>query len=242
MGYFANAIVLTSEPDFNLASAANPDRLARGYKHKIHPIWLLDYWKPRGKLGLRQAPFCDPAIGAFRTDISTLNAQSSAFLGTLQRLKQHLNSSSGEPEISYVHLAIAVAAKLQAPVFCFAADDEELDFGCRVEPGSVVSLGCRFDWLEVRYSNGQVAVTPQNVFTEGNEDEFEGMIVGVESLAGVSVLPAVELENGRTLYENPVEQWPVEAGYPAEVLGLGTWDPLLNVESDFTVVYEKLSV
>jgi hypothetical protein len=70
---------------------------------------------------------------------------------------------------------------------------------------------------------------------------MQDVITAAKTVAGVSVLEPRDIEGGPTLYECPVSQWPKAAGDPAGVLGLGTWDPLLNVEEEFAVVFEKLS-
>ena len=61
-------------------------------------------------------------------------------------------------------------------------------------------------------------------------------------MPGVQVLEPRDVEGGRVPYENPVAQWPRVAGDPAEILGLGTWEPLVNLEKDFAVVFERLGV
>jgi hypothetical protein len=241
VGYFANGFVFTSKPDFEAASKVVAGRLARGYKHNQHPVWLLDLWKPRGKLQLRCTPFCDPAADRFRADLDVLDARTRAFLTALERLQQAIGFRNVGAEVSNVHLALAMAASTRCPTFFFAADDEETDMGCNAVSGSLVSFGCRLDRLSVQYSTGQVAVTPLNYLEDGDEEGLENLIHAAKTMAGISVLRPRDIENGRVLYENPVSQWPKEAGNPAEILGLGTWDPLLHIESDFAVVFEKLS-
>jgi len=241
MSYFANGFVFTSKPDFEAASKLVASRLARGYKHNYHPVWLLDLWRPRGKLQLRRAPFCDPAADGFRGDLTTLDVPTRAFLAALERLQQAIRFQNAGPEVSNVHLALAVAGSTRCPAFFFAADDEETDMGCNAVSGSLVSFGCRLDRLSVQYSTGQIAVTPLNYLEDDDEEGLEELTRAAKAVAGISVLEPRDIETGRVLYENPVGQWPKGAGNPAEILGLGTWDPLLNIEDDFAVVFEKLS-
>lgn len=240
MGYFANGFVFTDQPDFEAASKVVPGRLARGYKHNQHPIWLLDMWKPRGKLQLRRSPFCDPAADGFHTD-SALDVPTRAFLTALEALREAIELGSREPEVSGIHLALGVAAAARCPAFFFAANDEETDMACNAVSGSLVSFGCRLDRLSVQYISGQTTITPLNYLEDGDEEGLQDLIGAAKTVAGISVLASRDIEDGQVLYENPVGHWPKAAGNPADILGLGTWDPLLNVEKDFAVVFEKLS-
>jgi hypothetical protein len=238
MGYFANGFVFTSEPEFKAASVAIPARCARGYKHKERPIWLLDLWKPRGRLQLRRAPFCDPVAGGFRADIAAVDVPTREFLTKLERLKVAIGHRNGDPEQGHVHAALAVAAAARCPVFFFAADDEETDVGCRTVPGSLVSFSGRLDRLSVHYATGQTTVTRLNFLDDGDDEGLQELITKAKGVAGVVLTKPRDIEGGQVLYENPVGQWPTEAGDPAEMLGLGTWDPLSSIEEDFTVVFE----
>lgn len=242
MGYFGNGFVFTSKPDFEAATKVVPDRLARGYKHIHHPVWLLDFWKPRGKLQVRRAPFCDPAADGFRTDLSGIDAATRAFLTVLEGLEPATGCRNTGPEISCVHLALAISGATQCPTFFFAADDDETDIGCNAVWGSLVSFGCRLDRLSVDYIAGQTTVTPLNYLEDVGEEDLQELILAVKSVAGISVLEQRDIENGQVLYENPVGQWPKAAGNPTEILGIGTWEPLLNLENDFAVVFEKLTM
>lgn len=240
MGHFANGCVFTSKPEFDAASKVIPGQLARGYKHNHHPVWLLDLWKPRGKLQLLRSPFCDPAVSAFRIDLKDVDTATRSFVTIFERLQKAIGYAG--QELSYVHLGLAVAAAAGCPAFVFAADDEEADLACNAVSGSLVSFGCRLDRLSVQYSGSQIAVTPLNHLENNDEEGLHEIIGTVKSVAGVHVLEPRESEGGQVLYENPVGQWPKAAGSPADILGLGTWDPLLNLEKDFVVVFERLSV
>src|SRR5262245_31529470 len=92
MGYFTNGFVFISAPDFKAASAAVPGRFARGYKHKVNALWLLDLWRPRGRLQLRCAPFCDPAADGFSMNLDGVDAPTRAFLATFERMKRAVDT------------------------------------------------------------------------------------------------------------------------------------------------------
>ncbi len=240
MGYFANGFVFAAEPDFAAVGAAIPDRLARGYKHRQRPVWLLDLWPPPRRPSPRRAPFSDPAADGFRTDLAAVDGGTRDFLAALQRLKEVVvGYRAADPECGCAHLALAVAAAARRPTYFFAADDEELDLGCRTVPGSLVSFGCRLKSLAVEYGAGRTTVTPLNFPEDEDGDDLRDLIARASRVEGVSVLPPRDVEGGLPFYQNPVAQWPAEAGDPAEVLGLGTWDPLLNVERDFATVFDR---
>ena len=239
MGYFANGFVFTNQPDFEAASKIVPARSARGYKHSRHPIWLLDLWTPRGAAN-RRSPFCDQAAEGFRTD-APFDAPTGVLLTALEGLRKAIWSGRAGQEVAGIHLALTVAAATRCPTFFFAADDEEIDMACNAEPGTLVSFGCRLDRLSIQYAAGQTAVTPLNYLEDDDEEGLQDLIEAVKTVPGISVEAPRDIDGGQALYENPVSHWPESAGDPAEILGLGTWDPLLNLEDDFTVVFEKLS-
>jgi hypothetical protein len=239
VGYFANGFVFTAEPDFAAVSAAICGRFVRGYKHNRQPVWLLDLWEPRGWRSTRHHPFQDAAADGFRAKLTAVDADTREFLATFQRLRVAVGHRNGEPEQGNVHLALAVAAAARRPTFFFAADDQETDMGCRALPGSLASFGCQLDRLAVEYSAGRTTATPLNFLEDDDEGGLRDVIARASLVAGMSVLPRRDIEGGQRLYENPVAQWPREAGDPVEMLGLGTWDPLLNVERDFAVVFER---
>lgn len=239
MGWFSNGIVFTSAPDFKAASTIVPDRCARGYKHRQQAVWLLDLWKPRGKLQLRRAPFCDPFVSGFRADLAGVDGATRTFLTAIEQIQQALEVPGAEA--SYVHLALALAEATQLPAFVFVANDEEIDMGCNAIPGSLASFGCRLDRLSIRFLDGQTEVTPINHVEDDDEEGVRERIDAVKPVAGISVKAPRDVEGGQILYENPVAQWPHAAGDPVEMLGLGTWEPLMNLERDFAVVFEKLN-
>jgi hypothetical protein len=233
-------LVFAAEPDFAAVGSAVSDRHVRGYKHNRRPVWLLDVWQPRGKLAFRRAPFCDPAATGFRMDLEAVDADSRGFLAKLQLLREAIGQRTADPELGNLHLALAVAKAARQFTFFFAADDDETDMGCQTVAGSLVSFGGRIDRLAVQYSEGRTTVTPLSFLEDDDEEDLRKLIARASRVAGVSFLPPRDIEGGQTLYENPVAQWPTDAGDPAEILGFGTWDPLLNIERDFAVVFERL--
>jgi len=60
----------------------------------------------------------------------------------------------------------------------------------------------------------------------------------IARIEGVSVKPIELLEGGLPLYDSAVQLWP--AGDPDVLLGVGTWDPFLNVENDLVAEFERV--
>lgn len=237
MGYFANGFVFTAEPNFAAVPPVLPGRSIRGYKHNHRDLWLLDVWKSRGRLR-RHAPFCEPAAEDFIADHSSFDDPTQQFLTTFQQVITTCEPGAGSDEVSINQMALVIAAAARRPTYFFAADDEELDLGGRADPKALLSFSCRLCRTSVRYDRGRVEVTPLSY----GEDELDVQAFAdcMKALPQVILHPSRDMGDGPLLYENPVEQWPQEAGDPTAILGFGTWDPLLNVESDFHVVFESL--
>jgi hypothetical protein len=239
VGLFSNGFVFTTQPDFDAATRAIPDRFARGYKHTQHSVWLLDLWKPRGKQSERRSHFCDPLPENYRTDLSLVDAATRALLAKVEHLGQTSEEEFG-PVVAGIHLTVDVASAAGIPAFFFAADDEELDMACQAIPGTLDTLGCRLGDLALNYSRGRITVTPLKHLEDTDADLVEEAIEAASQVEGVFISEPREIENGLKLYENPTAFWPKAAGNPAEILAIGTWDVYTNLESDFAVVFEKL--
>ena len=239
MGYFSNGFVFTTLPDFEGVGNAIPNRWARGYKHNQNSIWLLDLWRSLEKPQRRREPFCEPAGDGFQMDLAVIDGATREFLDIFERLLRAVSLRDSSLAFSSTYLALAVAAAARCPTFFFAADDEETDMGCNAIPGSLISFGCRLDRLCVEYNGEKVSATPLNYDEDDDEDGMRELIAAANTVPGLSVQKPRTIEGGQISYEHPVAQWPEVAGDPTEILGLGTWDPLLNIEQDFRVVYEK---
>lgn len=236
MGYFVNALVFDTPPDFNAIVKINPGRFACGYKHKSKPFWLLDFWLPRGTIRRRVGPFCDPAFarGQF------FESFPSEPLHPMNRLLSLFEAVDIDPdvELEYIHFAVAVSRATKNDVHCFAADDNELDVGVNAANGNLVSFGVRRDCISFVYENDQCTVTPINLFDEENEEEFVRTVGKLKSLGVTEFADVRDNMDGQQLFEHPVGQWPFDNGTAEEILGLGTWDPLINLDNDFEIIFE----
>jgi hypothetical protein len=134
-------------------------------------------------------------------------------------------------------LTLAVAAAAQLPTFYFAANDEFIDMACKTIPGALVAFGCRLASASLQYGEGQTDVTPLRLAEDDDEGTVENIVNALEHFPGISLEQTVNVEGGLRLYENPVKHWPPDAGNVTETLGLGTWDPFADFESQFDVVF-----
>ncbi len=235
MGYFSNALVFTSAPDFQALLGVNPGRYAQGYKHRSKPFWLMDFWMPRGTIKRRVGPFCDPAFATGTFTATVADEQSQKAIETFRDICNAIGSSSNR-ELEYLNFAIAASRVVETKVMLFAADDEDLDLGVNAWRGSLVSFGIRSHCVSIVYHAGVCHVTPLNIFED--ERELDPLLTRLRSLRAITLGPTQTELEGQELYEHPVGQWPAEHGTAAEILGLGTWDPLVSLEEDFEVVFE----
>lgn len=167
--------------------------------------------------------------------------------------------------IDYLARALAVADRAEVPTFFFTADDEFQDVGCRAEPGRLAEFAGRFPDFSVRCLDGAVRVlVPDRDALDSFPTERLDVLRGVEGVEVVvrrgrrppplpvadgggsvarrpSASVAGDLARWGVFYRFPVELWPREAGNPAAVLGLGTWDLFDGFDQDFEPEFPRAS-
>jgi hypothetical protein len=234
VGYFTSGCVFTSEPRFADIAAAFPRLVVRGYRHAAEPIWLLDlYKKPtRGQ----QSPFTARA-NQMEVALGSPAAEATALLGGLESLLGALPKGAGHGARE-LRLALAVAEPANASTFYFAGDDDLVDFACVVDRGSVHRLRCRMQDLTVAHERGRTEILPHVLVLHDDETPSPELLRLVRNAVDWAVGVPRELAGDHPLHESAVALWPTEAGDPAALLGVGTWDPLENLARDFRVVFE----
>jgi len=237
MGYFANALVFKSQPDFDSLVKINPGRFARGYRHNTKPFWLLDFWMPRGTIRRRVGPFCDPAFAPGKYCDSSLASKTLHPVGKLLSIFKAVSISPGI-ELEYVQFAIEVSRAAKNYVYCFAADDNDLDVGINASDGELLSFGIRSDCISFVFENNRCTTTPINLYDDDSQKEFARTLAKLKEIGITEIAEVRDGMDGQQLYEHPVGQWRFENGTAEEILGLGTWDPLNNLENDFEIVFE----
>lgn len=241
MGSFSNGFVFTIEPDFEGLADCVRDRNLRGYAHRSRDVWLLDAWEPSKRPETQHRPFTTDVVRRVPFESSTEHASPAArqFLDVLPRIKQQTFLSSPEPEHSGLKIALAISHAVEGEVYFFAADDELVDCACIASKRNLSRVRCRFDQLDVEFENGSTLITPL-LFEE--HPDYGQPASDIPDLtgkfAGVVIRPAREIE-ALELYANPAKLWPSSAGDPGETLGFGTWEPLMNLERDFQIVFQR---
>jgi hypothetical protein len=91
----------------------------------------------------------------------------------------------------------------------------------------------------VEFSGGRLRLIPSR-FVEEEEPEVElppAVLRAIAAIPGLSIEPERTIDGGLPFYGSAVGLWPW--GDPAKLLGIGTWDPFLNLERDFRTVFER---
>lgn len=259
MGWSNHGYVFTRPPDWDRLREL-PDRCGRlvGYKHRDRDVWLagLAQGPGRGAAAFAHSPPADLVL-----DRRSAAPETRPLLGCLDRIAAALGTQYLRFTAGWASLAVAVATRAGVPTFFFTADDEFVDVGCRAEPRRLVEFAGRFPDFLVRCRDGRVRVVvpdPAGLssFPAGRLDGLRGT-AGVEVVVGSGRRPPLPLAPARgragkagrrvaasdedvarwgVFYRFPVELWPPEAGDPAEVLGLGTWDLFASFDRDFEPV------
>jgi len=246
VGYFHTGYVLTHQPNWDRLNELPAQHGFRGYQHNNREVWLLDLWQ-RQRLWQRirkqrHHRFADleRAGDHFTMDTSWLPSETQAVLARFGHVVEALRRYAETYGPGWVRLALEVSSRLGCPAFFFAADDELYDMGCRVRPGRIDTLACRFGRFIVRHQGGRISITPLR-FEDDDEQNAPpaSLLETIQGFEGVDLLGTASVEGGLKLYQFPVELWPVEAGDPAETLGIGTWDPFENLDRDFTIAFVR---
>ncbi|MDY3558385.1 hypothetical protein R5W23_005478 [Gemmata sp. JC673] len=262
MGWSSYGYVFTRQPNWDRLREL-PVRSGRvvGYKHRAKDVWLagIAHGSDRGAAAFAFQPTAD-----FTVDRRTVTPETRQLLARLDQLgaaldTQYLRFSSG-----WAGLAVAVATRAEVPAFFFTADDEFLDVGCRVEPRRLVEFAGKFPDFLTRCKDGavRVLVPDPNGLSSFPAERLDGIRgrEGIELIVGGGrqppPLPVAAVRGrpgkrhrrappggedfarwGGAFYRFPVELWPPEAGNPADVLGLGTWDLFDTFDRDFEPVF-----
>lgn len=239
MGYYSQAIVLAHSPGEELLEAIPHQFAYRVFSHRANPLWLIDLATDK-----RSA---DPPFSTYCGDEVDLVSTPPYAADLIARYTQLLRLM--RPQVAYgigwLQLAAHLSSIDRSSVFLFAADDETFNFACLAEDGRVISLQAEFEPFDVSLVAERLhvrhVVSLEDFY---DEEEPRGPHYTVPcmdcdrlgAVPGVIVDSFLELDNGRPFYRVPLESWPRGWGDPIELLRLGTWDPLTNIDADFQLV------
>lgn len=229
MGYFTAGVVLTSEPQWDRLNSLPSPLGFRGYAHSSQPIWLCDFWCGHP---LPNYPFQDGGENYVFESFEG-NAQIQRF----SQLVSRYDEIYGE---AWLRAAHKLAGLWNQRVFLFGADDELCDFACCADGTAILSLALNVEQFRIELDGNDFIITPRTDPEDDFEDDAGDQLDELSTLDFVRVLPTQLHERG--LFENPVELWPQDAGNPKKIAGIGTWDPLDNLDQDFRVVFERQGV
>jgi hypothetical protein len=138
-----------------------------------------------------------------------------------------------------LRLTASLSQRVGGPLFFFAADDESTDMAMAAVDGLFSEYRLDFGTYLINFGRGVLTVVPRTFSEDPERTYSEDVLAEIRSIPGVEVAPPVVIEGGDMLYGSAVALWPSEAGDPAETLGIGTWDPFMNVEDDYDEVFTR---
>lgn len=221
MGWDANGIVFLSEPDFEKACGASPGFNARGYRHALAPIWLLDFWQDES-----HDPFCSQLF-----DEQTISGEiqfdsSAAEVAVRTELMSVLNSKFIE-ETQLLNFAATLSNLSAARTFLFAGDDNEFDFACIAESGQITKYRFRCGDTYVDFCDGRITCC---------QLQMEGVIQIPKT---IELGPSINCDEGQPCFESALQIWDLDQIDSDELFGFGSMEPLYEVENEFNVVFES---
>lgn len=234
MGYYGNGFIFTQEPPWDAFAAALPASVAlRGYRHKGNDIWALDAWKYSQR---EHWPFTDD----FPEDVKLplpLPAKSEETLAMFEAICDALPSSETPYGAGFLRACAQLSIIGRGPAFFFAADDELADMAVSASGGEFKTFRVRFGAGAVEFSNSQMVFVPFDITEDPECNATPEDLAALARVPGVTVGAVHLMDDGAPLYDSAVQLWPV--GDPAQILGVGTWDPFQNVEREFVQVFER---
>ncbi len=229
MGYLCAGHVLVAEPD-----VATLEKISTGlnwalYKAKEHSVWLLDTFQAPID---NHYPFSKYIWkGRELVELEEHLPGSVAIIKTL-RAFHHVFS-----ETAWLLMSLELSALLGLQVFTFVSDDDETQMTCTSDNGQVVRIHRDFEMVDMRFENAQFSFTPMRHEEDPDLLPDEELLRKLRAFPGVGVGEFATVEGGgRPIHEIVLKDWPAGAGDPEKLLGIGTFDPFQDIESQFDLV------
>lgn len=225
MSCFRNAFVFTNEPRWERLSKLPSGLALRGYAHSEHPVWLLDFWKPSPDA---HTPFAAPLYEGL-WNLHEIERHSGRQLRTFIELAGCLQRWHSAYGASQLQLTLYMSLLL-GEAFYFAGKDAGIDIAISAKGGALEMLGAWFDPYVVAYVNGEFLATPC-----GHVDPRS--LQAARTVSGVRISQPLVAEGVKQHFGMALEMWPIGAGDPVEMLGIGTREPFSNLADDYRVVF-----
>jgi len=217
MGYLTTAHVFREKPDVSRLAELPRSIGYRVYLHGGANLYFLDCFRPAK---VPQYPFQTLLPSA---DIPLELPPGLETLEWVYSRLGPLNLANGLKK-SYINAALLLNGLLQAPVFSFASNDDDLDFTCSAANGVLSRLKCRCGDLMILFDGRQVQIAP--LVPQAKEDEN----LLTDTAALVSAMPDVEILPRETPWNTQLHciamaELQAFAGIKKMILGLGSFDP-----------------
>lgn len=246
MGYFTAGFAFNAAPDWTQLKGM-PRRVALyGFKHKAEPLWLL-------ACNERSDKPVSWVFGRFFDKRPYVTAPDAAMHGLIVQVVSALSSYNAEIVRNALALGSDIHARLAQPAYFFAGDDEGLDLAFEFVDGALKRLRFHGEGGVVEFKKDRVYVAPQSTivtYEDGAEEEF-----GIENERALDPLranPAIEVSETARIHEGDAEPrvmfdvatafWPESWPDPGKTMGLGSFDPLINLYKDFEPCYRRRSL
>jgi len=236
LGYYGNGFIFTSTPAWPALEMLPSDFGFTGYRHKTSGVFALDVWKCTGH---PHWPFTDEPGRMAMTPLPGSTEDVLARFGEICEAIRTAEITEAIYGESLLRLTVYLSSILGVDTFFFAADDELRDMAARAQGRVLTDFRVRFGAYAVAFSGGTFRVTARS-FVEDDEIAYsENVLARIRALPGTTVTEPERVTNGNPLYESALQLWPSEAGDPAKLLGIGTWDPFLQIDEDFSKVASR---
>ena len=117
-----------------------------------------------------------------------------------------------------------LSQRLQMPVLSLVSDDDELDFACTSDQGSLVRLKCHSGDLLITYEAGQTHIQPLLPEFE-EDDEFLSELNQVRTVCPGATVAERDVPWDAKLHAVATSEWLRFANTDRAILGLGSFDP-----------------
>lgn len=238
MGYLSSGFAFDGIPDWGAVHSVFESFSIRGYKHKECGVCLLDVWKSKKNHPSRY-PFTTQPIPAESIPHPMPTSRITAAFDEICSILSAVETVEYQPD--WLCIPLLLSSAIDRPTFAFTADDDLVDYGALASPTALVRMGCQIGMFDIVLENGIFSVTPFASEEQEETVEYDDeLFAALASIEEVRVLPARAISGGLQIYRHPSDMWPSEWGDVEKLLGFGTFDPLLDLDNDFEVVYEHV--